>query len=74
MDGGDGRWEPICCISSIQLPIQPSGPPRILSQLEKALDVIDQERIQKDVAKEDIIEVQGSVAETLPTPCFGQAG
>ncbi len=69
MDSGDGRWEPICSLRAYnRRPTQWSA--SHFESTGKDPDIIYQERIQKDVAKEDIIEVQGSVAETLPNAMF----
>ena len=69
MDCGHGRWEPFCSLRTHdRRPTQRSA--SYFESIGKEIDLIPQERIQKDVAKEDIIEVQGSVAETLPNAMF----
>jgi translation initiation factor IF-1 len=70
----DDRWTAVTKDGSLSahfehtIAIQPDGPPRILSQIAEPI-CAHWSRIIR-MSKEDIIEVQGTVAETLPNAMF----
>ena len=69
MDGGDRRWQLVGPFRTHDCDTAERPGP----YSEPALggnNLGHQERVQEYVAKEDIIEVQGSVTETLPNAMF----